>query len=156
MLDIIFVVVAGFLVLRGGTHGLLVEVAALCGAIGGVFLANRYHLILISFIQYFLFNPDWAGIIAYLLIFFATLVLTSTVAVLVNKALTLIFVGWTDYLAGALLGAAMASFVCVVGVLLLQHFLPQSSLLRNSILLPYVQLLARYLKEILPIIFLPN
>ena len=151
-LDIAFLVVIAFFLLRGLYRGLLVEVASLAGVVLGFFLANRYYLDVSVLAKEFIANPAWAETISYLLIFVACVVLVTLLAKVLKKLLALTLTAWLDHFMGCIIGLAKGAVICCVVLLILEVSFrePYPAFLRDSQLRPYLEQVSDFLKQFLP------
>ena len=149
ILDIIFTVIACFLLLRGIYRGLFVEIASLVGAVLGLYLANTYSGALSKHAAKLITNPDWAEVVSYLVIFFACIIVLSLIASTIKKLLGFALGGWLDHLAGSVVGLFKGVLVCCVILLVLNRYMPEAQYVKESNfaphLQPYTELLDKYL-----------
>lgn len=150
VLDIVFAAIIAFLVIRGIYRGLLVELAALGGVILGFFLANKYHLSLSSVLQRAIPNEGWAGIIAYLVIFIACIVLLTMIAKSLKKILTFAFTSLIDHVGGGIIGFLEGVLFCCILLLVLQNFLPDANFVIESRFAPFLKEAVEFLEQFLP------
>ena len=64
--------------------------------------------------------------------------------------LSVTFAGWLDHLAGCLLGVGVGLVLSCLAYMVINHFSPQADLLRNSQLVPYLEQLAQWGRDMLP------
>lgn len=147
ILDLVFAAICGFFLLRGIFKGLLVEIAAVLGLVLGFFLANSHHQTLAPYIQRGIDSPAWAAVIAYALVFFGTIMVTTLIAQSLRRILTIGFAGWVDTLFGGVAGLAKGAAICAVILALLTALMPDAPFLSQSRLVPYIRPVSKYLKD---------
>ena len=110
-LDIVLVVVIGLATFIGLRKGIIKMALTLAGLVLGIFLAGRYympfseHLTLIS-------SPTWAKVAAFAIIFIGVMVVAAILARLLEKAASVIMLGWANRLVGAILGFVVGAMFC--------------------------------------------
>lgn len=113
ILDLIIAIPLGYLIFKGYKRGLIFELAALLSIILGSMLAVRFANWFSSLIG---LEGSNAYLISFFIIFLIVIVLSLSVAKLVERFVKLMHVGIVNNLAGALLG--LLKGLCIVGVLL--------------------------------------
>lgn len=149
-LDIIFAAITLFLFIRGIFRGFLVEAASLAGAVGGYYAANRYSQEIIPFIQRAVPSPSWAGVVSYLVVFFAVILAVTILAKVVKSVLLVSFANWFDYLVGGVAGLAKGLFICCVILAVVQSFMPEAGFVAGSRFAPYLGDVAGLIKQYVP------
>ncbi len=149
-LDLGFVLVMLLFVVRGLLNGLLREVAGLAGVLLGFFLAGRWYKILEPKLTGLISDPHTAGMVAYGIIFFAVLLVVVIVASLLRRGMQVTFTAWLDHLLGGVVGAAKGLVLCAIALALMHKFIPQSELLKTSMLAPYVDKAVALARSLLP------
>jgi membrane protein required for colicin V production len=149
ILDVIFAVIAGFLLLRGLYRGLLIETASLLGAVAGFFLANKYHLDLADYAKKVV-PGGWAGVVSYLAIFFAVVVLVTLMARGVRNVLTVAPGKWLDRLGGGAAGLLKGVLICLVVLVVLKAYFPEAGYISGSRAVPYLNRAAEVLQQYMP------
>jgi membrane protein required for colicin V production len=150
ILDVIFLLLAVFFLLRGLYRGLILEVSAFIGAGAGFFLANAYHRALTPYVSKAISNTGWAGTISYLLIFIAVIILFSLLASAAKKYLTLSFTKTLDRLTGSAVGLAKGLLICCVLLMVLSRYFPDARFLSQSRFAPYLEGPSEFLGDFLP------
>lgn len=112
-LDLIIAIPLGYLIFKGYKRGLIFELAALLSVIFGSALAVRLANWFSSLIG---LDGSNAYLISFFVIFLIVIVLSLSIAKLVERFVKLMHVGIVNNLAGALLG--LLKGLCIVGVLL--------------------------------------
>lgn len=149
ILDVIFLVIIGFFFIRGLMRGLVIELAGVIGAVGGFFLANGYYTELSPYIYKYVTHPGWAGTLAYLAIFIATMMVVTFISQLANKLIPK-FAAWINSTLGGLFGLLKGGVVCLVAFTVMNHFLPHSELVTESKFAPHLEPTATYLEQYIP------
>ncbi|MBG0776894.1 MAG: CvpA family protein [Desulfovibrionaceae bacterium] len=150
ILDIIFAVIAGYLVLRGLFRGLVVETASLAGAVVGFFLANSYAPALAPYTAKVLSTTAWAHTASYFAIFAATMILATLLAKAARRLLQIEFAAWLDHVAGGLVGLVKGALICSVILLVLANFFGERDFIMESQGARYLSVGAGYLQRFLP------
>ncbi|WP_462324509.1 CvpA family protein [Desulfoplanes sp.] len=151
ILDIIFVIILGTLLLRGIFRGMVREIASILGLVLGFFLANTYHDQLLPMVQKFIETPGYARAVAYLAIFFGTMIAVFVVSTMLKQFLKMIMLGWLDRLGGGGLGFAKGLLLCSVILIVLTTFLSsKASLLTESKVAPYIGMVNESVAGFLP------
>lgn len=150
ILDIIFAVFAGYFFLRGLFRGLIVEVAAIAGLIGGFFLANTYYAEAAPYVSMVLTDSSWIGVASYLTILIGVILLTSLVATGLDKLIDSSPAAWLNHLGGGFIGAAKGALLCSILLTALVRFMPWADFLRESTFAPYLHHVAHFLGQFLP------
>jgi membrane protein required for colicin V production len=99
-LDIFFVVVLGFFLFRGIFRGLILEVSSIAGLVAGFLASNKFYADLQPVVNRIISSPDWSQVVAYLGIFFTTILVIGMLSHLLKKFLQMIMLGWMDRLGG--------------------------------------------------------
>ena len=139
-LDLIIAIPLGYLIFKGYRRGLIFEFASLAAVIFGCILAVRFANWFSALIG---LDGQNAYLISFFVIFLLVIVLSLSVAKLVERFVKLMHVGIFNNLAGALLG--LLKGICIVGVLLyyvavidlnekvLKHDVKQTSMLYRPV-----------------------
>lgn len=106
--DYIILIVVALFTLLGIYWGLIRQVLALVGLIFGVIVAGRYGGIVGGWLTSFVADDRLAQVAGFLLTLLAISALASLLASLLRFFVGLLFLGWLDHLAGAVLGALQA------------------------------------------------
>ncbi len=114
-----FIFVLGIMGFRDGVIKRLVEIA---GVIATVILTARFAAVAQPWVMAHTgAQEDSALLITWALLFFAGLILSRMVAVLISKLIRLTILGWLDRLGGAVLGAALGVLLSSAVVLVLSQ-----------------------------------
>jgi membrane protein required for colicin V production len=149
--DILLLVLLGVLVVLGLVKGLTRLLIGIAALVCGFVLASQFHQQLGARMTWLNFGDDILKLIAYLAIFVGTLLAGGFVAWLVRKLLKAAMLSWADRLAGGALGLVAAALVAGWIVLPLVAYSPAGqTALRESVLAPYVVVVADVAKELVP------
>lgn len=134
-----------FFLYRGFTNGFFQELSSVVGLVGGFFLARSYTPDLTVYLSDYISAPI-ASLVLSILIIMLTLFVASLFARLMTSFFKIIFLGWVNHLLGALLGFAKgALIICVLIYIIIPTSSSQSSLLQESIFLPYYEVTIEYI-----------
>lgn len=150
MLDAGLALVLVLFFVRGLLRGMIRELAGLVGVVLGIFCAGKFYQALTPHIKTFISSTDWSGIVAWISIFAAVLVLVTIVAVLLRKFMNLTFTAWLDHVLGAATGAAKGVLLCAIGLAVLERLVPEPLFLKSSILAGYIEQLTAVVRAHLP------
>ncbi len=149
-LDIFFIIVIGFFLIRGLFRGLVTEAGAILGVVGGFLIANAYYEKAEEYIKVLLPDSSWIGVISYVAVFLGIIILTSLAAALLHKLIGASPVAWLDHAIGLLLGGLKGVLICCVLLACVLFFLPDAEVLRTSRIAPYLQLVTDALLRLMP------
>jgi membrane protein required for colicin V production len=150
-LDIAFIVILGYTLIRGLFRGLVKEFASIFGLILGFIAANAYYGQIMKVVQKVLANPQYAAILSYILIFLAVLGGIIFIGAGLRKLMEAVMLGWLDRLGGGALGAIKGGLVCSLLLFFLTMFMaPASPFLAESRLSPFVNQFAGRLVRLVP------
>jgi membrane protein required for colicin V production len=130
-------------VLLAAGQGFFFEIFSLAGTIVGYLLAAWGYTRVAPMLEPYVKTPWVANLAAFLLIFLAVTLLASAVGRLVRATMKEVGLRWFDRLLGALFGFARGLLVVMVIALALASFAPESPVLSNSRLAPYLLVVAR-------------
>lgn len=114
-LDMVIIIVLAISVVSGIKAGIIKVLFTLAGGIIGVVLAGRYSDGLAEKLS-FISDPGVAGIVAFVFIVLATVIVATIIAFIVKKIISLVLLGWVDKLGGAVIG--LISGAIIIGALL--------------------------------------
>lgn len=139
--DFVIIGVVGLLMLVGLKTGILKALSGIGGIALGVMIATQQSGEVAILLEEYIGSDIIRGIAAFAAIVVVIAIATRIVAFLVKKLLSALMLGWTDHIAGALLGAVVGIFVAGTGVYLLTGMeLDQTKdLLAGSSLAPQIQ-----------------
>ncbi len=150
-LDIAFIVILGYTLIRGLFRGLVKEFASIFGLIAGFIVANAYYSQVMQAVQKILPNPQYAAIISYVLLFLGVLGAIIFIGAGLRKLMEAVMLGWLDRLGGGLLGVVKGGLICSLILFFLTMFMSQGSpFLAESRLSPFVNQFAARLVRLVP------
>jgi membrane protein required for colicin V production len=130
-LDIVIIVsliIAGFM---GYQAGLIKMLFVLAGVIIGVVLAGQYGDSLASKLS-FISDPNIAGIVAFLIILLATIIVAFILALIVERLAHWALLGWLDHVGGIIFGLLICA-IFIGGVLAMYlHYQGSSDTVTSS------------------------
>jgi membrane protein required for colicin V production len=137
--DIVCILILGFCLIRGIFRGMIKEVAAIVGVIGGFYGAYAYYPNVGGYLTRWVSNEAYRHILSFMLIFCCILILVNVVALIVKYLLNVVFSGWLDRALGAGFGLVKALLIVCVLFIALTSFLPKGApLIRDSVLSPHI------------------
>ena len=150
--DVLLLVLAGLLVLLGVLRGLtrlLIGVGALVAAF---ILAAQFHWQVAVWMVRVVEMPEpVANLVAYLAIFLGTMLAGALVASALGRLLRATMLGWADRLAGGAVGLVAALLAAALVILPVVAYAPSgAAVLRNSVLAPYVTVVADIANPLVP------
>jgi membrane protein required for colicin V production len=141
--DIAMVAVVLLSVLLAAAQGFFFEMFSLAGVVLGYLLAAWEYTRVAPLIEPYVKTPWVANLVAFLVIFLAVALLASAIGRLVRATVKEVGLRWFDRLLGAVFGLARGLLVVMVIALALASFTPESAVLSNSRLAPYLLVAAR-------------
>ena len=148
ILDIVFVVIVVFFLIRGLFRGLFKEVISTLGVFLAWWTANTYNETLAPFIGTWLKDPGLMRVIAYFVIFAGVMIGVMVVAWTLGRAFRVMAPAWLDFPGGALFGFLKGGLVCCVVLITLNAFMPRVT--ADSIVAPYLKSAADVMAKYLP------
>jgi len=149
--DIGLLILLGLLVLLGIIKGLARILIGLAALVAGFALAVVFHQELAIKLTWINVPANAQKLIAYLVIFFGTMIAGGLVAWLVRKLLKVAMLSWADRLAGGAVGFVVAMLIAGLLVLPLVAYSPLGErALRESLLAPYVTVVADLARRLVP------
>ena len=150
--DVLLLVLVGLLVLLGVLRGLtrlLIGVGALVAA---SMLAAQFHgQVAVSMARVVEMTEPVANLVAYLAIFLGTMLAGALVASALGRLLRATMLGWADRLAGGAVGLVAALLAAALVILPVVAYAPSgAAVLRNSVLAPYVTVVADIANPLVP------
>ena len=135
LLDYILAVILVYCLIRGIFRGLVKELAALIGVLGGFYFAFNYYPQMTKILERWITTAAYAQIISFFVLFFGVYLVVSIAGVIIKYLMNIAWLGWTDRLTGALFGAIKGVLIVSVIVAILTSFLPKNTtFLRDSLL----------------------
>jgi membrane protein required for colicin V production len=149
--DIGLLILLALLVLFGLIKGLTRLLIGMGALIVGFLLAAQFHQQLAVKLTWINVNEDILKLIAYVMIFFGTMVVGGLLAWAARKLLKAAMLSWADRLAGGAVGLVAAMLIAAWLVLPLVAYSPfGEKALRDSTLAPYVTVVADLAKRLVP------
>ena len=150
--DVLLLVLVGLMVLLGVLRGLtrlLIGVGALVAAF---MLAAQFHWqVAVSMARVVEMTEPVANLVAYLAIFLGTMLAGALVASALGRLLRASMLGWADRLAGGAVGLVTALLAAALVILPVVAYAPSgAAVLRNSVLAPYVTVVADIANPLVP------
>jgi membrane protein required for colicin V production len=141
--DWLIVVVVLLNVVSAAIQGFFAEALSMAGLVIGYIVAAWQYPGLAAWFGTFLKNDLLADIFAFLVIFFAILILFSVAGRVARKLMKAAGLSGFDRLLGALLGLVKGGLVVAVVLMGMTAFTPTSSMLEKSELAPYFLVVGR-------------
>ncbi len=149
-LDIAVALVMAAFTVYGLVRGLVSEVAGLAGVILGFYLARTCQEKVQPHVALLFGNSEWTGLLTYVLVFVGVLVGVSVLAVGVRKFMAVTVSPLVDHVLGGFAGFGKGLLLSTGIFYLLQRFLPDMQVLRQSRLTPFFTSMIEYLRNFLP------
>lgn len=141
--DWLIVAVVLFNVILAAMHGFFAEAFSMAGLIAGYVIAAWRYQSVARRLTLFLKSQLFAEILAFLIIFFAILLLFSITGRVLRRLMKAAGLSGFDRFLGALLGTIKGVFVVAVVLMGMTAFTPTSQLLARSELAPYFLVVGR-------------
>jgi membrane protein required for colicin V production len=133
LLDGVLAVILGYCLVRGIFRGLIKEVSAIIGVMGGYYAAYTYYPSMAHLLTRWISNPGYLNIISFLSIFLIVFWIVSIAGVVLRYLMNIASLGWADRISGAAFGALKAVLINMVLILVLTTFLPTNApLIKDS------------------------
>ena len=159
-LDIAIIVFLSIGLIRGFFRGIISEIASILGIVAGFWAAHRYYEGLAFQIAEWLSdkesiwvqNPAYVKILAFLVIFFAIVLLISFIGWGIKYIAKMTRLSWLDRFIGGLFGLVKGALISTVIIMILTLFLPkgESPILKESLLAPYVSVVTEQAIKAVP------
>ena len=151
LLDYVLIVILGYCLVRGIFRGLIKELSAIVGVLGGFYGAYSYYPRAARYLAHWLSNPGYLKIISFFIVFLTVFWAVSLVGVILKYLMNIAFLGWTDRICGSIFGVLKGLLIAVVLILVLTTFLPQNAnIIRNSWGAHNLMQLSAYLVKVTP------
>lgn len=149
-LDIVLICIVAIFLIRGFFRGLVQEVISLVAVVLALFLASNYQHLLIPHLEMYIQSEVTVGALAYVIIFFGTILVCWLLAKLIKSMLDLSLLGWVDRVTGTIFGAIEGALIAVIVLMFLQSFAPESAWLNESTIVPRSQHLIEFVGNYAP------
>lgn len=150
-LDIIIICIIVLFLLRGFFRGLVQEILSLIAVVLAIFLASSFNHLLVPHLKLYIESDITVSALSYSIIFFGTLILVWLLTKLLKSVLEISLLGWLDRTAGGVFGLIEGILICLVGLMFLQTFAPESDILNESSIAPQAQHMVDKLGEYIDI-----
>jgi membrane protein required for colicin V production len=150
LFDVVIVIILCFCVIRGGFRGLIKELSAIIGVLGGFYGAFTYYSNLAAMMAGWVSNEAYRDLIAFMLIFFGVFFIVSILGIIMKYLLNLVFSGWVDHIGGVVFGILKGGLIVSVLFIALTAFLPNGApFIQKSRLAPYVSKYSEVMAEVI-------
>jgi membrane protein required for colicin V production len=151
LLDLGIIVVLLLVGLRGYYRGLLQEISVVVGLVVGLVFAAHYYLKLARLISSYIHTPLYSNIISFLIILVAVYWLIRIAGKMLQRFLSVIYLGSLDRLLGGAFGVLKGAVILGFLLAIITISLPSDSkLLKESVTAPYLKRLYSEVLVLLP------
>ncbi len=151
ILDVVFLLVLVFFGIRGFFNGIIQEIASILSFVLAFVLASMFYETLEPAFLAFPKLASWAGMLAYITCFLLVMLVVFVLAFFLKRYTRITALGWVNALGGGGIGLFKGAFLCAVFLFLLSILLPSRvSLLRESVISPYISGFSRVLVSCMP------
>ncbi len=123
-LDIILICIVGIFLIRGFFRGLVQEILSLTAIVLAIFLASNYQHLIVPHLELYIKSEITVSALAYVLIFFGTLVVFWLIAKAIRTMLDISLLGWIDRAAGGIFGLLEGVLIGLIVLMFLHAFAP--------------------------------
>lgn len=103
-IDIIFLILAAFAVIKGLSRGFIIAVFSLIGVVVGVAAAMKLSYIVANWLQPSLHTEGiWLPVVSFMIVMFGVILLVRWIANLLQAAIKIAMLGWLNKLGGVVL-----------------------------------------------------
>lgn len=149
--DIFIVIIMLYCVIRGIFRGLIKELSAIIGVLGGFYAAYTYYTYISMFLSRWISNTAYQNILGFLILFFGVFIIVSILGVIIKYLLNIAFLGWVDRICGAGFGAIKGTLIVSVILIALTTFLPKGApVIKNSLLAPHIMMISQGMVKVVP------
>jgi len=135
LLDYILIVVFGYCLIRGFFRGLVGELSAIIGVIGGFYGAYTYYPMVAAHLKRWVGHPVYLQVVSFLLLFIGICLVIALAAVVIKYFMRVSLMRWVDRTGGAVFGALKSVIIALILIMMLTTFLPSNTaVLRKSLL----------------------
>ena len=133
-LDYLLAAILVYCLVRGIFRGLIKELSSIIGVLGGLYAAYTYYRVLAEPLSGLITDTAWLSIVSSLILFFGVYLAVSILGVVIKYFMNIVFLGWTDRICGAGLGAVKGLLMAAALITVLTTFMPKNApILRNSL-----------------------
>ena len=133
-LDYILLVIFGYSLIRGFFRGIVGELSAIIGVLGGFYGAYTYYPMVAVHLARWISHPVYLKVVSFLLLFAGTCLVITLAATLIRYLMRITLLGWTDRTGGAVFGAIKSVIIAIILIMMLTTFLPSNTaVLRKSL-----------------------
>jgi membrane protein required for colicin V production len=134
LLDILFILIIAYCLVRGVFRGLVKELSSIIGVLGGIYAAYNYSDHLAKLLAKWITNPFFLNLVSCLVLFFIIYLVVSGIGTMIKYFMNIVFMGWTDRICGAFFGSIKGALICAAFILILTTFLPSNTtILKESL-----------------------
>lgn len=149
--DIVIITIFGFCVIRGSFRGLIKELAAIIGVLGGFYGAYTYYTELAKPLSEWISNVSYLNILSFLIIFCVIFIIITIIGIIIKYLLNVVFLGWVDRICGVGFGFIKATLIVSVLLITFTAFLPKGApVVKNSLLAPHITLISEKMIKVVP------
>jgi len=132
-LDAVIIIVIAVSTFIGLKTGLIKSVLSLAGLIVGVILAGRYYVFLSERLT-FVPQAGLAKVAAFAIILIGVMVVAGLLALLLKVLVSMMMLGWANYLGGAIFGLLMGVVTCSALLIVWVKFQGMSGAITESLI----------------------
>ena len=128
-------IILGFLVVflvKGVRQGLIKQVTAIIGLVGGLILAWKFYPLLSEWVVKAGIHPTVSAVISFAVIYIAVAVVVKIFGSALDSAAKKLFLGWVNRAAGAVFGLVEGALIVVI-ILVLVSFTPLEIKVRKMV-----------------------
>lgn len=135
ILDYLLAAILVYCLIRGIFRGLVKELSSIIGALGGLYAAYTYYGVVARQLEGWVADGGWLNIISCVVLFFSVYISVSILGIIIKYFMNIAFLGWTDRICGAGLGAVKGILITAALLTVLTTFLPKNApVLRDSLI----------------------
>lgn len=102
-LDILYLIIVVFAIIKGWRKGLIVAVLSVIGLVVGLAAALKLSTVVAGWLGTINISAQWLPVISFILVFVLVVVLVRWLANILHKTVEMAWLGWVDRLGGAIL-----------------------------------------------------
>jgi len=141
--DIIIIVIFTYFLIMGFFRGMIREISAIAGVLGGFFTALFTYKYLADYLSGWVSDPSYQKILSFLIIFSVVFMTVGIIGLIIKYLLKIADLRWTDRLLGGVFAGLKAVLVASVLLVVFTTFLTRDApFLRQSVLAPYVMVVS--------------